>query len=108
MRASGCDPAILIQWVTRGCRATHEGRLGRSTGIMEFLYFRTPTLCFAARCHSMCTQYASGRANCGANKRWPRTQFILICGTATLNQPNPILQREGLAALPRLPQDDEI
>jgi nitrile hydratase accessory protein len=23
-----------------------------------------------------------------------------------LNQPNPILQREGLAALPRLPQDD--
>jgi nitrile hydratase accessory protein len=31
---------------------------------------------------------------------------MLICGTTTLNQPNPIPQPENLAALPRLPQDD--
>jgi nitrile hydratase accessory protein len=32
---------------------------------------------------------------------------MLICGTTTLKQPDPIREHESLAALPRLPRDEE-
>ena len=33
--------------------------------------------------------------------------FMLICGTTTLSQPDPIRERDSLAALPPLPRDEE-
>ena len=33
--------------------------------------------------------------------------YTLTCGTTTLSQPDPIRERDTLAALPRLPRDEE-
>src|SRR6202048_5449042 len=72
---------------------------------MGSLSFPLPTPILSARSRSTCIQYASPRASCGANRQRRGMRFILICGTTTLSQPDPIPELENLPALPRLPRD---
>ena len=68
---------------------------------------RTLTPIFSVRSHSTCTQYVSPRASCGATRPPHVMRFMSICGTTTLNQPDPIPWFESLAASPHLSRDAE-
>src|ERR1700687_957108 len=72
---------------------------------MASLYFPTPTPITSARSPSTFTPYASPHANCGASKPHNRIPSILIYGTTTLIQLDPIPEPQSLAALPQLPRD---
>src|ERR1700694_2272515 len=72
---------------------------------MASLYFPTPTPITSARSPSTFTPYASPHANCGASKPHNRIPSILIYGTTTLIQLDPIPEPQSPAALPQLPRD---
>src|ERR1700688_1499849 len=73
---------------------------------MAFSYSRTQTPSSRATSRSMCTRFASLRANYGANKPRPAIPYTSICGMTTLSQPKSTPDPESLAALPRLPRDE--
>src|SRR5258708_34925744 len=103
--ASACARATSILSVIHGSRATRAENSAPSTVTMASSYFPTPTLITSARSPSTFTPYASPHANCGASKPHNRIPFILIYGTTTLTQPDPIRESQSLAALPQLPRD---
>src|SRR5271155_2944569 len=85
----------------------HAGSRARSFGITVCSCFRTRARCSSARVLSTCTRCALRRASCGASRRVDATLSMLICGMIILNQRDSAPLADNLAALPRLPRDED-
>src|ERR1700722_15085945 len=98
---NGYAPAISIQRLTPACRDMPAEKSVRLSVTTECLCFPTVMLSSSARNRSMFTSCVFRGANFGATKLSRRMEYILRCGTITLNQSSSIAQAEMLAKLPR-------
>src|SRR3954447_9056505 len=100
-----CVHAICTRPVTPGCRATHGGRPGSSSTTMASTRTRTRTPAMKGSTGSTFTRCALPPMNCGAIRLHLLILCILTYGTVTLSTPD--IPLEHIAALPRLPRDDD-
>src|SRR4051812_26586241 len=72
-----------------------------------FTRTRTRTRDMRARTGNTCTRFGSPRVSFGESRLLPVIPFISIYGTVTLSTPERNIHSENLAALPRIPRDEE-